>query len=74
MPGATAKLVARGRKTHTRQPRGGLNRTERKQVADIAKRQVKLRSETKQRPWLYPKTPKPQNPLRSEIVNVKICQ
>lgn len=31
------KLVARGRKTHTRQPRGGLNRTERKQVADIAK-------------------------------------
>ena len=56
MPGATAKLVARGRKTQTRQPRGGLNRTERKQVADIAKRQVKLRSETKQRPWLYPKT------------------
>jgi len=34
----------------------GLNRTEAKQVKDIAKSQIRLRSETKHRPWLYPKT------------------
>jgi len=36
--------------------RFGLNKTERKQAAQIAKNQIRLRSETKQRPWLYPKT------------------
>jgi len=45
------KLAARGRV-----PRGGLNRTERKQVRNIAKNQVRIRSETKHRAWLYPKT------------------
>lgn len=34
----------------------GLNRTEAKQVKTIAKQQVRLRSETKRRAWLYPKT------------------
>lgn len=34
----------------------GLNRTEEKQVKRIAKDQIRLRSETKHRPWLYPKT------------------
>lgn len=53
MPGATAKLVARGRAPHNR---GGLNRVEQKQVRNIAKQQVRLRSETKHRAWLYPKT------------------
>ena len=51
MPGATAKLVARARPT-----RRGLNRTEQSQVRHIAKNQVRLRSETKHRAWLYPKT------------------
>jgi len=38
-------------------PRGrGLNRTEQKQTAQIAKKQIRLRAETKQRAWLYPKT------------------
>jgi len=34
----------------------GLNKTERAQAAQIAKHQVRLRAETKQRAWLYPKT------------------
>lgn len=34
----------------------GLNRVETKEVHKIAKAEVKGRSETKQRPWLYPKT------------------
>ncbi len=34
----------------------GLNRTEKAQTRTIAKQQVRLRSETKQRAWLYPKT------------------
>ena len=34
----------------------GLNKTEKKQVRDLAKQQIRLRSETKQRAWLYPKT------------------
>lgn len=34
----------------------GLNRTEERQVKRIAKDQVRLRSETKHRAWLYPKT------------------
>lgn len=34
----------------------GLNKTEAKQVKTIAKQQVRLRSETKRRAWLYPKT------------------
>lgn len=46
----------RKRRTLPRTPRGGLNKVEKSQVATIAKKQVKLRSETKQRPWLYPKT------------------
>ncbi len=52
----TGKLRRVKHRTLPHTPRGGLNRTERKQVATIAKNQVKLRSETKQRPWLYPKT------------------
>jgi len=36
--------------------RFGLNKTERKQTVQIAKNQIRLRSELKQRPWLYPKT------------------
>lgn len=34
----------------------GLTETEEKQVAQIAKKQVRVRSETKHRAWLYPKT------------------
>ncbi len=34
----------------------GLNSVEKKQTANIAKKQIKMRSETKQRAWLYPKT------------------
>jgi len=34
----------------------GLNRVETKQVKKLAKDQVRIRSETKHRPWLYPKT------------------
>lgn len=37
-------------------PQKGLNATERRQTAHIAKQQVRLRAETKQRAWLYPKT------------------
>ncbi len=33
----------------------GLNRVERAQAKDIAKQQIRLRSETKQRAWIYPK-------------------
>jgi hypothetical protein len=36
--------------------RGGLNPVEQSQVRNIAKQQVRLRSETKHRAWLYPKT------------------
>lgn len=36
--------------------RRGLNKTETRQVKQIAKQQVRLRSETKHRAWLYPKT------------------
>ena len=34
----------------------GLNKVERAQARDIAKTQLRLRSETKHRAWLYPKT------------------
>ncbi len=34
----------------------GLNKVEKKQATQIAKHQIRLRSELKQRPWLYPKT------------------
>lgn len=34
----------------------GLNKTEQAQTRQIAKQQVRLRAETKQRAWLYPKT------------------
>lgn len=38
-------------------PKGkGLTQTEERQVARIAKKQVRIRSETKHRAWLYPKT------------------
>lgn len=39
-----------------RQKRGGLNKTETKQVKTIAKQQIRGRSELKHRRWLYPKT------------------
>lgn len=37
-------------------PRRGLNQTEKKQTARIAKRVLNTRTEKKQRAWLYPKT------------------
>ncbi len=55
-PRTYAGPLRRGEKTVSVPNRHGLNRVEKKQVATIAKKQVKLRSETKQRPWLYPKT------------------
>lgn len=55
-PRKYAGPLRKGEKTASVPQRGGLNRTEAKQVRAIAKNQVKLRSETKQRPWLYPKT------------------
>lgn len=56
---AAGKLyrAQRKRRQLPRAPTGrGLNKREATQVRAIAKQQVKLRSETKQRPWLYPKT------------------
>lgn len=50
------KIYRRKRRTLPVAPTRGLNRTERKQARSIAKNQIRLRSETKQRAWLYPKT------------------
>jgi hypothetical protein len=55
-PRKYAGPLRKGEKTASVPQKGGLNKTEAKQVRAIAKHQVKLRSETKQRPWLYPKT------------------
>ena len=55
-PRTYAGPLRRGEKSASVPNRHGLNRVEKKQVATIAKKQVKLRSETKQRAWLYPKT------------------
>jgi hypothetical protein len=44
------------RRTLPANPRGGLNQTEKKQTARIAKRVLNTRTEKKQRAWLYPKT------------------
>lgn len=46
----------RKRRVLPKAPRSGLNRTETKQVKVLAKQQLRLRSETKHRAWLYPKT------------------
>ena len=55
MPGTTFKHNGKRYKRINRGARG-LNRVERSQAAQIAKAQVRLRAETKQRAWLYPKT------------------
>ena len=60
MPGSkygdvAAGALALGGKVYSF-PNKGLTKKETKQVHKIAKAEVKGRSETKQRPWLYPKT------------------
>lgn len=50
------KIYRRKRRVLPKTPRHGLNRTEQKQTRAIAKQQLRLRSETKHRAWLYPKT------------------
>lgn len=55
MPGTTFQHNGKRYKRINRGQRG-LNRVERSQAAQIAKAQVRLRAETKQRAWLYPKT------------------
>lgn len=54
MPAGKVRKVHR--RTLPTTPHRGLNATERKQTAQIAKSQIRLRAETKQRAWLYPKT------------------
>jgi len=54
MPAGKVRRVAR--RTLPSTPRGGLNQTEKKQTARIAKRVLNTRTEKKQRAWLYPKT------------------
>ncbi len=44
------------RRTLPATPRRGLNRTEQKQTRQIVKQQIRVRSETKHRAFLYPKT------------------
>lgn len=57
MPAGKMTRYSHRRRTLPATPRGrGLNRTEQKQTAQIAKKQIRLRAETKQRAWLYPKT------------------
>ena len=47
---------ARKRRVLPATPKRGLNRVEKQQTRAIAKKQIRLRSETKHRAWLYPKT------------------
>jgi hypothetical protein len=55
MPAGKIHRVRRGR-ILPRTPRGGLNKTEKKQTTKIAKRVLATRTEKKERNWLYPKT------------------
>lgn len=52
----TIKVIRDAKSVRAHSTRFGLNKTERKQTVQIAKNQIRLRSETKMRPWLYPKT------------------
>ncbi len=54
MPAGKMRRVRR--RTLPKLPGKGLNRKERAQVRQVAKNQIRLRSETKHRAWLYPKT------------------
>lgn len=54
MPAGRLRRVHNKRPVPT--PRRGLNKTEQKQVKTLAKQQIRIRSETKHRAWLYPKT------------------
>lgn len=56
MPKKRINFVITKNSSSNRVSRHGLNRTESKQVRSIAKQQIRLRAETKQRNWLYPKT------------------
>lgn len=56
MPAGTTYRYGGKRRKRIRRGARGLNQVERKQAADIAKQQVRLRAETKHRAWLYPKT------------------
>ena len=49
------RMYKHKRRTLPATPRRGLNRTEVRQTKQIAKQQIRLRSETKQRAWIYPK-------------------
>lgn len=55
MPNWRAGVQGPQRKRERRK-RGGLNKTEERQVKTIAKQQIRGRSELKHRRWLYPKT------------------
>lgn len=56
MPNRTSYSYGGKRRKRINRGARGLNKTERAQAKDIAKTQLRLRSETKHRAWLYPKT------------------
>lgn len=56
MPSKTIYYSGGKRRKRINRGARGLNATERKQARDIARTQLRIRSETKHRAWLYPKT------------------
>lgn len=56
MPAGRTYMYGGKRRKRIQRGARGLNKVERAQARDIAKTQLRLRSETKHRAWLYPKT------------------